>query len=346
MHAEKKISIIIPTFNAEIYINSLINNLIEYRKTLLELNIPVEIIFILDKCTDKTESILNENKNRLKYLIVMNEHNNGPSYCRNLGLKISNGEFVIFLDSDDLLDLNFAKKMALYLQDDLDILIGNYLINDKSSITLRSHGVNYQDKLLSNKDIFKNILNYCTEPYIYTLFVHCWGKVYNKKFLINNHIQFNEKINQLEDVNFNIICLINQPKIKYVNATMYVYMKSSSSNNLSLLSGAQSKHIKGVIKALYHLKKLFLNNNCSIQESKFYRQHLYATLFILWVIRASKNSKNFLSAYKIIRRYSSTTYVVFSMKRYLKLSSNDKVLPFFLKFKLAFFATLYCRLFK
>jgi glycosyltransferase involved in cell wall biosynthesis len=100
-----KVTVIVPAFNAELFISRCIKSIIN--QTLQEL----EIILINDGSTDKTQSIVNDlalTDNRIK---VIHQQNAGPGKARNAGLDIARGEFVGFVDSDDFIDSDMFRVM-------------------------------------------------------------------------------------------------------------------------------------------------------------------------------------------------------------------------------------------
>ena len=113
-----KVSVVIPVYNVEDYLEECLESVIN--QTLKD----IEIICINDGSTDNSLNILEayaENDNRIK---IFSQENSGLSASRNHGKKLSQGEYIYFIDSDDYLELNALEKlydMAMSL--DLDILI-------------------------------------------------------------------------------------------------------------------------------------------------------------------------------------------------------------------------------
>lgn len=346
MLANRKITIIIPIHNGEKFINSTLNNLLEYKKISAEKNTDIEIIAILDGCDDGSETELMKFRNKLDFKLEKNLSKKGPSHCRNYGINNSCGDYVLFLDIDDSLVLHGLDELIENLNHESDIFIGDYYIKRGDKIDLRRHSMpsDINKNFITMEFIAEYLLKYTREPYIYTLFVHCWCKVYRSEFLKENRILFNEKIDQLEDTNFNFKCLRYLPKVFYLNKPIYCYTANSSSSNLSKLSGGNKKNIKNIIRALHIIKKIF--QNMELKLAKDYRYHLYATLFILWLIRASRESKRFNEIYNVFIEYCRDKAVRCSMQYYVRLKSNDQILPFMVLFNMPSLALGYCKLIK
>lgn len=96
-----KISIIVPVYNTEKFLEKCLNSLIN--QTLKD----IEIICINDGSTDKSLQILEKFANKDKRIQIINQTNSGLSVARNIGIKKAKGEYIGFVDSDDWVDLNF-----------------------------------------------------------------------------------------------------------------------------------------------------------------------------------------------------------------------------------------------
>lgn len=99
------VSIIIPVYNTEDYLEKCLNSIInqDYKN--------IEIIIINDGSTDNSASIIENFDYKNKRHIIINEDNQGLSYARNVGLDVSNGRYVCFVDSDDYVKNDFISKM-------------------------------------------------------------------------------------------------------------------------------------------------------------------------------------------------------------------------------------------
>ena len=112
------VSIIIPVYNGEIFIQSAIDTINKQNYH------PIEIIFIDDGSTDNTPQIIAEYKeDNITYIY---QENKGPASARNQGLKIAKGDFITFLDIDDLWAENKLQSQVNYLQQNssIDIIQG------------------------------------------------------------------------------------------------------------------------------------------------------------------------------------------------------------------------------
>ncbi|TAH60604.1 MAG: glycosyltransferase [Gottschalkiaceae bacterium] len=108
-----KISVVIPCYNCEEYISKTIRSLLEQTIS------PLEIILINDASTDKTLDILREiEKERYDIVRIINlDNNKGASYARNHGVQISKGDYILFMDSDDIAESELMEKILFRLED-------------------------------------------------------------------------------------------------------------------------------------------------------------------------------------------------------------------------------------
>ena len=129
-----KLSVIIPTYNSSNTIGRLIHSLINQDFK------DFEIIFIDDKSKDNTlEIIKNTIKNKnLSYQIILNKSNKGPGYSRNIGIKFSKGKYLVFVDSDDIINFNHLSSLYYSLKN-----------NDTESVFTKGVKLDGKDKLFN-----------------------------------------------------------------------------------------------------------------------------------------------------------------------------------------------------
>lgn len=198
------LSIIIPTYNAEKYIEKCLNSILDELKE----NLNVEVILINDGSTDNTKNIYKKYTN--KQLKVIENDNHGVSYSRNCGIKCATGKYIMFVDSDDMLEQCWYSKICKYLFSDYDVIYFSKQV--KSDV--------------SKKKLFKYIIGdnekeICLAGPI--------SKLFKTEYLEKNKITFKEDLINGEDMLFNISALIHSSKIKIVNETIYKYRMSGNS---------------------------------------------------------------------------------------------------------------------
>lgn len=247
MSNDSLISIIIPVYNTEDYLEESLNSVINqtYKN--------IEIICIDDASTDNSLKILNDYAKKDKRITVLsNENNLGPSYSRNKGLNVANGEFILFHDSDDVVDLDaYEKLMGFYKRyPNHDFVIFNMIrFNDygqKYSSIL--HSKSMTDEIFSEINILQN------PKLIYDTVTT--NKIIRRQFLEEINIKFIENI-VYEDIAFSMKMLTESncfgvyPDVKY-------HWRVRSNNNKSITQTVYStKNLKDRIHVTKFVLKLF-----------------------------------------------------------------------------------------
>ena len=225
-----KISVIVPVYNCENYLEESINSILN--QTFKD----IEIICVDDGSTDNSLSILNNiasNDSRLK---VSSQENQGPSTIRNYGLKNALGDYLYFFDADDfLVEDALEKAYSNAIRNDSDIVIFKFdMYRDDR---LHEHSSGHIEKQFPNVD-FNNFTFNCYD-YRKCAFrgsFSPWLKLYKKEFL-DKHEYFGFPFNlNHEDVPFHVMTFLKASKISHVPEYLYHYRldnpKSITNNRL------------------------------------------------------------------------------------------------------------------
>ena len=116
MNAKLKVSVVMPIYNAEVYLRECLQSVC--RQTLQE----VEIICVNDGSTDGSASILDEYAAKNNQIIVIHQKNSGQAVARNLALDVATGDWVMGLDSDDSVAPHTLEKLSCHMLEDVDII--------------------------------------------------------------------------------------------------------------------------------------------------------------------------------------------------------------------------------
>lgn len=205
------ISIIVPVYNVEKYIEKCILSIINQTFNNFEL------ILINDGSKDKSGEICDYYKKKDNRITVIHKSNTGVSNSRNEGLKIAKGKYIMFIDPDDYVE----KDICLYLynlisKNETDIVICSYkeLINNK--ITEKS----YSGELSTiKKDIALELFFSNQSPIAPT---YMWNKIFRRELF--DSIKFLEQIHFMEDSIMNINLILNTDKdILFFDYPLYFY---------------------------------------------------------------------------------------------------------------------------
>ena len=201
------ISIIIPCYNAALYIDKCIRHICNQTFTG-----QIEIIFIDDCSTDDTilsiETSLRSNAYNGLYSIIRNSNNKGVAIARITGIKQAKGQYILFCDSDDWMETNMCQRMYdEVLTSSADLVICDYrnVYESDSNISLNNCVDNFLQGLLLCK---------CTGS--------LWNKLIKRELLINDRIIYPQS-SFCEDYVYSIQLAILAKKIRYVAEPLYNY---------------------------------------------------------------------------------------------------------------------------
>lgn len=224
------ISIIVPVYNVAPYLPQCLDSLVNqtYRN--------LEIICVNDGSKDNSLEILEEYAQKDKRIRIISRENKGISCSRNEALDIAKGEWTMFVDSDDWIDLNTCEfAMNLALQHQADIVMWAYMREFKnqslpkyyiSETTIWEENISHL-----HRRIVGPIDKELSRPDTLDSWGTIWGKLYKSSFIHqNNPIRFvdTKQIGSAEDVLFNIAYIGQISKAIYVPETWYHYRKGES----------------------------------------------------------------------------------------------------------------------
>lgn len=211
-----KISVIIPVYNASLYLSRCVDSLIDA----IIPDSSVEIILINDGSTDNSLAICNEYANKYNFIKVFDQRNQGPSAARNLGIQNASGEWISFVDSDDYVEIDYYKVIFDNQKSDLDILIFGYTKVINQSKIQNPFPVGEFDKMKIEKLLKKSSDNM-------KLFWFPVTKVYRRDVIGN--ILFKEEIKIGEDTIFNLEVFSKANSIKIIENCLYNYVHNEDS---------------------------------------------------------------------------------------------------------------------
>jgi len=336
------ISIIIPARNAEEFILRCLNSVL-----LASHDLSLEVILILNGCQDKTVEFASVFCKDLPLKMQIHESTLGPAAARNIGIKMAKGTWLYFLDADDLIpDGALGKHLELMTASKSDVLVGSYF-KSSNEMSKSSHLLDGAIKFNSS-NLKEYILKYVYEPYLYTMPVHCWGKLYLRRSIISAGILFNEKLDQLEDVNFNFSLLLKDLTFEYTDQILYQYHINSGPNSLSTQSGNDPNALEKIQAAYIPVQRLLEKWEAAgtIDTASNYTAHLFATTSLLWLIRVGKKfgSQNWAVCRFLISQIVNNPELRRSLLLYRKMPGTSRVIPFLVKLKLSSFLCVYFKI--
>lgn len=222
-----KVSVIITIYNGEDYLQECLDSILNQ-----SLN-DIEVICVNDASNDRTNSILEEFMHKdYRIKVVSNEINYGAGASRNIGLKMAEGEYLIFLDADDLYEQNMLERAYLeasYCNADICVFHEDQF-DDKNGIRMDVPCVHSVMKHLEEQGCFSP---QDLKEVIFNLWNGwAWDKLFKKKFILEKGLRFQE-ISTTNDAYFVHTAIISASKIVFVNEVLVhhrINVKYSLSN--------------------------------------------------------------------------------------------------------------------
>ncbi len=185
-----------------------------------------EILIINDGSFSNSHDYYSSLRGKEKINLIELDSNYGVSYARNIGIKNSTKEFIMFVDADDELINSF---------DNFDmscdfVIFPHKLMDEISNFT---YGYDFENKI--EKDEIKNLIEkYLNNPLGNSIFTYCWSKIFKKSFLLKNQIKFDINLDIYEDLEFVSKCFLFARTVIFHKKTFYKYNQTnnSSSNNI------------------------------------------------------------------------------------------------------------------
>lgn len=241
-HKLIKVSVIIPVYNVENYLDRCLKSVLDQTEK------NIEILCIDDCSTDNSLNILKYYaKTDERLHIFNNQHNYGQAYSRNIGLDAAKGEYIIFVDSDDYIDNRAIEEMYdTAIKRNLDLLfcdakiIREYKETQTTSLRRFRKAV-YTDE--SGAVLFHHMVQH------QDMFGNVWGVLYRTAFLKENQLRFIKGILH-EDVPFIFKATILSRKAGCVNNTYYYYVER---NNSTMRSDNIEQRLEGMLIAYFDM---------------------------------------------------------------------------------------------
>lgn len=245
------ISVIVPVYNAEFFIYKCVESIVNqtYKN--------IEIILINDGSTDNTGLILDALKLKYSNIKVFNQINQGQGVARNRGLEEAVGEFIFFIDADDIIYSDCFEKCILFMQNtNYDfVCFGVNFCKVNGEIGKKTK---YYHRAIFEKDI---LIDYLSRAKILNV---VWNKIYRKKFLDLLRVSFDqERVN--EDALFTLKLVCNANAIGLIPLVLYEHR---SDNAYSYSNNIQMGHLLSTDIVLKK-QELYLKNEGFIDDIRF-----------------------------------------------------------------------------
>ena len=255
------LSIIVPVFNVEGYLKRALDSILMQSSP-----INYEIVLIDDGSSDNSGVICDEYQNNFSNVCVRHIENNGVSEARNLGISLSRGNYLFFMDPDDFVSEDFFEKIFPNLNDKWDVLCFGYNeIKENKDTILSCRPHLYTHCGLLGKNEFRNEF---IELFKTDMMYNVWSRIYNKSFILKHDIKFpSQPIG--EDTSFNFQVYRHLNTIQFIDSTLYNYIAGRSGSALTSFHPRRIEIQLDELQALQQLLEKFQIEDASlIQEIK------------------------------------------------------------------------------
>lgn len=278
MSSQLYVSIIIPFYNAEIYIKKCLDVLRSQ-----DFNKPFEVIMVDDGSTDNSQNIIKEyNYHGLKLYSL--SKNSGPGAARNVGLKKAKGEYIFLLDVDDAIDPNTLTLLYNVANNaDCDYVFCDFSKVENSK-NLRNNFFNYPaDKTFENDELMQGMRQQIHfNDFGHLGFFGINGRLIKRSIINDNNIFFEEKLRYLEDETFAWDVLSFVRNAKYIRKQLYSYYVHENTTTAVSAGLDRGFPISNFKLAQQHVKSSLKQRGFSIKDI----EKLGDQAFIFYIITA------------------------------------------------------------
>ena len=262
-----KISIIVPVYNTEEYIEQCLQSLVAqtYRD--------IEIIVITEPCNDGSEALCDliaEKDPRIK--VIHKSQLTGVSNSRNIGIKVASGEYILFVDSDDYIDSNMVERLLRTKEDKgVDIVKCGIRVLENNTCFIQTPNLVFDEKMYF-PDAFRYILG---DPGDKNYGGNIWNTLFPKK-CIHSHdgtlILMDETLNYAEDVHWLIRILLNVESICFIKDPLYNYRRNRDGNTFTTMyKDKKLKYSESAIKSYADISRILKEKGVRTWKNAYWR---------------------------------------------------------------------------
>lgn len=262
-----KISVIIPVYNAEKYleecINSVVNQTIGFNH--------IQLILVNDGSKDNSKKIMDVMAKKYDNIEVLHlkESHKMAGFARNEGIELAKGEFMMFLDSDDFYHEKACELMCHIMEkENADIVTANYKCTEQN-------GIPWQKEMFDRNIYQTQELREPSEKFFYLYCPSACLKIFRTKMIKENGIKFLNGV-PAEDAYFTSMALSKSEKIYYLDEPIYFYRRRNT-GEVSTSWMRNEKYFRGVNYAFKEIYKVFEKEN----KLKYYRYYYAKNLISL-----------------------------------------------------------------
>lgn len=310
------LSIIVPVFNVEKYLEKCINSILNMKFK------DYEIIFVIGSSSDNSNNICKQYQEQYNNIMIVKQDGTGLSNARNCGFYCSTGNYIMYIDSDDYINTKrfdeTIEKFYLLRDKEYDVLISDFTLvntdNIEYSIRKQIKSTNYiiEDNYYL-KEFLKKRGNYW----------NVWRYVYKRDFLIKNNILSKENYKS-EDIEYSTKVILSMKKYCFYHNPYYCYRVGREGSLVNVIIKQNIDNLLEIlelsIKMVYY-SKTFQYKNYLLNKLKY--EYIFCHTLIYEIESTLKQySVQKISMYKFIYNYSEKNKILWSI---LKIINTELV---------------------
>ncbi|MBQ4510326.1 MAG: glycosyltransferase family 2 protein [Clostridia bacterium] len=318
----KKISIIIPVYNVEAYLKDCIDSI------LMQSMQDYEIILVDDGSTDKSGNLCDEFASKRENIFAYHKENGGPSDARNYGIEKSNGEYIVFVDSDDYFDDCKILEKIVNASENGKYDIVAYCIKFYDAISGRLQEKQYYDESINDLPSLEKQLKYVISKD--QMVISSCGYAVKRELIIKNDLFFEKGI-VAEDTERTMRIFSCKPSIIFINEPAYCTRRGRPG---SLSTEAANKNVSDLLYVIKKHSDIFKKTEDLLLNYMAYQYSVLCGILVKTEDNEFKKSiLNDIIEYKWLLEYDLSPKVKKVKKAYklLGIKNTIKLLGFYLK---------------
>lgn len=335
MNNDCAVSVIIPVYNSEKYLKECLDSVFEQS---LE---NFEVICVNDASTDGSLEIMESYMKRyLNMRIFSLSENRGQAYARNKGIYESRGEYIYFLDSDDLMFDKFVlKKLLMHAEtEQVDgIIFDSQIIYETDELREKWGDMKY---LTDEIEKGEHSGSYCFKKMISdtTFAVGVWRQFWKKSYLIEHNLTFQADTAPHEDLLFSFQTILGAKKILYLPESYHIYrIRENSSTTVSFSKKRFLAYCRCYFESMHYIEKMELDMDIEgalLSYFTYIKRYIYDNLVELVALGEDLLSNDTVSvSEKVFLRMillADYSYIkrIFRPKEYKALVNSKEVIVY------------------
>ena len=289
---ESTISIIIPVYNSELYLEKCLDSIIgqTYKQ--------IEIICVDDDSTDDSLDILNKYAAMDDRIKVIHKKNEGVSIARNTGLDNAKGDYILFVDSDDWIEKSTCEiALQNLVEQNADLVLWSYIRERKEES--KKKVIFDKDIVFSEEEVRKNLhrrmIGIIDDELAYPenadALCTVWGKLYKRSIILRYNIKFYDirKIGTYEDGLFNLFYLQYVKKAVFLDQYLYHYRRT---NNISITESYDENLIQKWNKLFELMDKYIIHNELPVEYREALNNRISLSLIPLGINEMTRKCRS------------------------------------------------------